>query len=178
MCVSAQKGNPPPPPPDVAPDYTPETWKEYSYPQDNLRFRFPDEPQITESAKDGRTYVRQSFMTFTLSVSEAGIDVGHDKEQQQRYLILISMTLEKNFESSGAKLLKSEDITLDGDPAKLFVFESKDGILSRAKVFVVKDKVYSAEVDVKKGERHGVNSGNDFEKPAMAFLDSIHLISK
>lgn len=178
ICISAQKGSPPPPPPDAAPDYTPESWKEYSYPQDNLRFRFPDEPKITESAKDGRTYERHSFMTFTLSVSDAGIDVGNDKEQQRKYLILIALSLDENFKASGAKLLKSEDISVDGNPAKLFIFESKDGIISRAKVFVVKDKVYSAEADVKKGERRGLNSENDFEKPAMAFLDSIHMISK
>ena len=175
ICVSAQQGDPPP----AVPDYNPDAWKEYSYTQDNIRFRFPVEPTVTESSKDkGRTYERKSFMDFSISVSDAGVDVGKDRDKQQKYLVLISLSLDKTFESSGAKLLKSEDTTIDGNPAKFFVFESKDGILTRAKIFVLKDKVYSAEANVRKGERHGVNWENDFEKPAMAFLDSIHLISK
>lgn len=174
VCVLAQQGNPPPP----APDYSPDSWKEYSYKQDNIRFRFPAEPQVTESSEGkGREYSRKSFMEFSVTISEAGIDVGTDKSKQQKYLILISLTLNKTFESSGAKLIKSQDTTVDGQPAKLFVFETKDGFLTRAKMFVLKDKVYSAEATVKKGERHGINSENDFEKSAMAFLDSIHLIS-
>jgi hypothetical protein len=32
-------------------------------------------------------------------------------------------------------------------------------------------------VDVKKGEKHGFNYENDFEKVAMAFLDSVRLVS-
>lgn len=174
--VSAQQDGPPPPP---APDYSPDAWKEYSFAQDNIRFRFPVEPKVTESSKDhGRNYERKSFMEFSLDVSDAGIDVGKDKEKQKKYLILISLTLDKSFESSGAKLLKSEDTTVDGNPAKFFVFESKDGFLTRAKIFAIKDRVYSAETTVKKGEKHGFNWENDFEKPAMAFLDSIHVISK
>jgi len=174
-CVSAQQGDPPP----AAPDYSPDSWKEYSFAQDNIRFRFPAEPKVTESSKDhGRNYESKSFMDFSLDISDAGVDVGKDREKQQKYLILIALSLDKTFESSGAKLLKSKDTTIDGNPAKFFVFESKDGILTRAKIFVLKDKVYSAEANVKKGEQHGVNWENDFEKPAMAFLDSIHVISK
>lgn len=175
ICVAAQQGDPPPP----VPDYSPDTWKEYSFAQDNVRFRFPAEPRVTESSEDhGRMYERRSFINFSLSVSDAGIDVGKDREKQKKYLILIALTLDQTLESSGAKLIKSEDTTVDGNPAKFFVFESKDGTLTRAKMFALKDKVYSAEAIVKKGDKHGFNWENDFEKPAMAFLDSIHLISK
>jgi hypothetical protein len=56
--------------------------------------------------------------------------------------------------------------------------ESKDDTVTRAKIFILKDKVYSAQTSVKKGQHHGFNWENDFEKPAMAFLDSVRLISK
>lgn len=175
ICTSAQQGNPPP----AVPDYSPDAWKEYSYKQDNIKFRLPAEPKVTESSGEnkGHSYEHGSFINFSLSVSEAGIDVGKDGEKQQKYLILISLSLNETFKSSGEKLLKSEDTTVDGHPAKFFVFESKEGTLTRAKIFVLKDKVYSAQASVKKGERHGINWENDFEKPAMAFLDSIHVIS-
>lgn len=174
VSILAQQGDPPP----AVPDYSPDAWKEYTYKQDNIRFRFPAEPKVTESSEDkGRRYSRKSFIDFSVNVAGAGIDVGRDKEKQQKYLILIALSLNKTFESSGAKLIKSEDTAVDGHPAKFFVFETKEGILTRAKIFVLKDQVYFAETSVKKGERHGFNWENDFEKPAMAFLDSIHFIS-
>lgn len=179
ILVSAQAEPPPLPPPPPAPDYSPDLWKEYTYKEDGVRFRFPAEPKITELADGkGRRYGRRSFMNFSLEISEAGIDVGNNKESQKRYLILIAMTLEKAAEADGTKIIKNEDTTVDGVPAKLFVLEGKDGFVTRGKVFVIKDKVYSAESIVKKGERHGFNWENDFEKPAMAFLDSVRLITK
>lgn len=119
ICVSAQQGDPPP----AVPDYTPDSWKEYSFAQDSIKFRFPAEPKVTESSQNhGRRYESESFMDFSLDISDAGIDVGKDREKQQKYLILISLSLDKTFESSGAKLLKSQDTTIDGNPAKFFVF--------------------------------------------------------
>jgi hypothetical protein len=45
------------------------------------------------------------------------------------------------------------------------------------KIFVVKNKLYLAYAISKKGDRHGFNWENDFEVPAMGFLDSLHLIA-
>lgn len=177
ILVSAQEL--PPPPPPAAPDYSPDSWKEYSFKEESVRFRFPVEPKRTElTGEKGFRFERRSFMSFSLEVSDAGIDVGTNKDSQKKYLILISMTLEESAKKDGTKILKNEDTTVDGIPAKFFVMESKDGTVTRAKVFILKDKVYSAETNVRKGERHGFNWENDFEKPAMAFLDSVRLISK
>jgi hypothetical protein len=174
LSATAQKPVPPPP---AVPDYFPDAWKEYSYPNDNIRFRFPDEPKITKTASY-TSYERESFIKFHLTISPSGVNiVGTDKARQQTLLTVFSMVFESGAESSGTKIIKQEDTTIDGYPAKFLQFETKDGILTRAKIFVIKDKVYAAETDVKTGERHGVNWENDFEKPVMAFLDSLHLIS-
>jgi hypothetical protein len=87
ICVSAQQDGPPP----AAPDYSPDSWKEYSFAQDNIRFRFPAERKVSSEDK-GHRYERSSFIDFSLTVSEAGIDVGKDKGKQQKYLILIALT--------------------------------------------------------------------------------------
>ena len=172
--VSAQDG-----PPPAAPDYSPEAWKEYSFKEENVRFRFPVEPKKTElTGGKGFRFERRSFMNFSLEVSDAGIDVSTNKDSQKKYLILISMILEESASGDGTKILKNEDTTVDTIPAKFFVMESKDGTVTRAKIFILKDKVYSAQTSVKKGQHHGFNWENDFEKPAMAFLDSVRLISK
>ena len=182
VCLSASlvlAQEAPPPPPPAAPDYSPDSWKEYSFKEENVKFRFPVEPKKTEST-DGKgfRFERRSFMDFSLEVSEAGIDVGTNQDSQKKYLILISMTLEESAKEDGTKILKNEDTTVDGHPEKFFIMETKDGYLTRAKIFVLRDKIYSAESSVKKGARHGFNWENDFEKPAMAFLDSVRLISK
>jgi hypothetical protein len=174
MSVAAQK---PAAAPD-APELKPDQWKEYSYAEDNVRFRLPAEPDITKTSKDNtHKYARESAVTFDLTVSDAGIDVGKDRTVQQKYLILISMSLDQEIKSSGAKLIKREDTKVDGNPALFVQYESKDGIVTRAKIFALKDRVYMATTEVEKSEQQGANSENDLERSALAFLDSIHLIS-
>src|SRR5687767_1781441 len=77
--VFTQQGPPPPP----APDYNPKSWKEYSFAEDNVRFRFPVRPKRVEttsgSAKHPASeYIRESFMYFGLSITKfpAGWDKG------------------------------------------------------------------------------------------------------
>jgi len=174
IAAAAQEDSPPAPP-----EYEPQSWKEYSYKEDNVRFRFPAEPQVTNNqAKKERSYKRNSFMSFELTVSDAGIDVGKDSRKQRMFLTLVSMSLDEVIKNSGGKLIKREEVTVDGSPAIFIHHESTDGLVTRAVLFALKDKLYAAQVEVKKGRGHGIIWENDLEKPAMAFLDSIHLISK
>ena len=75
------------------------------------------------------------------------------------------------------KILEQKDVSVDGYPARFVKVETNNGLLMRVKFFGVGKRLYIGQAIVKKGDRHGINWENDFEIPAMAFLDSLHLIA-
>ena len=172
ICASAQQSAPSvtPTPDDL------QGWKEYSYKEDNIRFRLAEEPEVTTNkAKNERSY---RLGAYELTVSPAGIDIGRDRESQKRYLILLSMSLDQIIESSRSTLIKRENVTVDGVPALFVHYRSSGGTVIRAKMFVIGNKVYAAQVESKRNDQRKAAQENDLERSALAFLDSIHLISK
>lgn len=73
------------------------------------------------------------------------------------------------------KVIKESDVIVDGCSAKFMQVETSRGDVTRIKYFVVKNRMYYLFAAVKKGDKHGINFENGFEKPAIAFLDSIKL---
>jgi hypothetical protein len=175
--VFAQQG----PPPPLAPDYDPKGWKEYSFAKDNVRFRFPVQPKRVESttgtAKNpSSTYSRESFMFFSLIVSShpESFDAVADKKALLDRGMSGMLDGMKNLEP---KVIIQEDVSVDGHPARFLKVETNNGLVLRVKFFSWENKLYIGQVVSKKGDRHGFNWENDFEIPAMAFLDSLHLIA-
>jgi len=176
ISVSAQQGDPPPP----APEYSPKIWKEYTFADDSVRFRFPVEPvkeeTVTTAAKLPTHKFRNSkgsFLYLRLDVVSAPGDLVADPKLVLKSMeegLLASM---KDFE---VKIIKNEATTVDGNAGKFIQIETNDGRVMRYKIFVAGNKVYTAAVAVAKGKQHGFNWENDFEVPAMGFLDSIHVI--
>lgn len=77
---------------------------------------------------------------------------------------------------SKPRIIKETGVTVDGHAGKFMQLETNQGDVTRLKYFVVKNRMYNLFVTVKKGEKHGFNCENNFEKPALAFLDSITII--
>jgi hypothetical protein len=171
----------PPPPPAPAPDYSPNGWKEYTFKDDGVRFRFPVEPKRRDDTLGAdvyptHVYERNSFMRFELTVitrpsnenleerGKAGLNAARDGALN-------------NIKNLQPKIIKDEEITVDGHSGKFVQIETNDGRVYRTKCFFVANRMYIATTIVEKGKRHGFNWENDFELPAMAFLDSIHVIT-
>jgi hypothetical protein len=180
--ASAQTEPPPPPPP--APDYFPERWKEYVYENDGVKVRFPAEPKISSSVTKEpygevttRKYHHQSFVTLDLSVTELPPDVNLETLPSKELLEKMKDGGLSEVKELNPRIVKESDVTVDGYPAKFMQVETGDGKIVRCKFFVVKNRMYFMSAEVKKGERHGLNYENDFEKVAMGFLDSIKLLS-
>jgi hypothetical protein len=75
------------------------------------------------------------------------------------------------------RVVKQADVTVGGHQGRFMQVESDSGTVARIKFFFVKNRLYYGYAEVKKGERHGLNFENDFEKVAMGFLDSLGLVS-
>ncbi len=178
ISVSAQKAAPLPPPAPV-PDYFPLQWKEYSFAEDNIRFRFPVEPKRQErfvgtGKHVAHLYRHQSFMLFDVSVIffPDDYDLGSNADVLEN-AIQGGLDSVKEFEP---KILEQEDSVVDGHPSRFVLVESNHGLILRLKTFTVKNRLYTAMTVTEKGKPHGFNSENDFEVIAMAFLDSVRPI--
>ncbi|HEX8370716.1 MAG TPA: hypothetical protein VF604_19380 [Pyrinomonadaceae bacterium] len=181
--ASAQASSPDDAPP--APDYYPEKWKEFTYETDGVKFRFPANPTLmtsTETVSDQkvttRKYTRRSFIAMELWVVEYSPDSNLEefKPIKETLQNLRGVALD-SIKSSNPKVIKESEITVDGHAGKFMHVETDKGEVLRFKFFLVKNRMYYAFAAVKKGEKHGFNYENDFEKVAMGFLDSIKLTS-
>jgi hypothetical protein len=179
--AAAQADAPPPPPP--SPDYFPEKWKEYAYEAANVKFRFPAEPEVkTSETKESfgtvtsHTYSRRSFLVLSLSVNVYPEAIDLEKAMPAKDLLdkMRDGGLDE-VKRFNPRVIKEADVTIDGHPGRFMQVEGDNGTAVRIKFFVVKNRMYFGYAEVKKGQRHGVNHENDFEKVALGFLDSIRL---
>jgi hypothetical protein len=177
----AQTAAPPPPPP--APDYFPESWKEFTFENDNVKIRYPKQPTLTTSTDESagltvRDYVHASFIRLVLSVNEYHTSRNLEEVLPTKELFLkLREGMLANIARFNPQIIKEYDTSVSGYPAKFIHVEANNGDVVRTKFFVVKNRFYIVITSVKKGSQHGSNYENDFEKVAMAFLDSVRLIS-
>jgi hypothetical protein len=171
-------------PPPTAPDYSPQNWKEFTYENDNVKFRFPVNPNLTTSTEEisgskvtTRKYTRRSFMAMELWVVEYPSDFNFEefKPIKETLQNLRGVALD-SIKNSNPKVIKESEITVDGHAGKFMHVETDKGEVLRFKFFLVKNRMYYAFAAVTKGEKHGFNYENDYEKVALGFLDSIKLI--
>lgn len=176
--ASAQDAPPPP-----APDYFPESWKEFSFENDNVRIRYPKQPALTIIAKDAsgvaiRNYVHASFIRLVLSVNEYPAQMNLEEVRPAKDLFSkLRAGMLANIKQFNPRIVKEYDTDVSGYPAKFIHVEADNGEVVRTKFFVVKNRFYILMTAVKKGSKHGSNHENDFEKVAMGFLDSVRLIA-
>lgn len=170
------------PPPPIPPDYFPEQWKEYVYEKDGMKVRFPAEPEVISEKDDSGTVTthayrhHRSFIELFIAVNEfppGSVFETVPPEQLLRETRASVLTGPKNLST---KIIREADTSVGGHPAKFMHIETSDGRVSRFKFFTVKNRLYFMSVEVRKGARHGINYENDFEKVAMAFLDSVVLV--
>lgn len=180
--TSASAQSVPPPPP--APDYFPQSWKEYVYETDGVKIRFPKEPEITASSVDvsyGEVttlkYHHHSFIELELAVTEFPSTINLEDTPVEDLMETLRDGGLAEIKEFNPKIIKESDIMVDGYAAKFMQIETSNGKVVRCKFFVAKNRMYFLSAEVKKGEKHGVNYENDFEKVAMGFLDSVKLIS-
>lgn len=166
-------------PPPMSADYFPDKWREFTYQDDLFKIRFPKEPVITSipGKKDETTksYKYSSFVIFEIRVTtfpfnlEQNIPVKELLEEMKK----LGLEAVKQFNT---RIIKESEITQDGKTGKFLHVETDSGEVLRMKFFVSGQKIYYLFAASKKGDKHGINWENDFEKVAMGFLDSFKLL--
>jgi hypothetical protein len=166
-------------PPAMAPDYFPENWKEFSYPEDQFSIRFPKAPKITDLAGEDGDLTNLYKHAFFIALEVHVTDFKADLEQLGPLKEMLGKARDAalaEIKAMEPKIIRETDVTQNGRQGKFMQIETNDGAVIRFQFFVVKNRLYYMFASVKKGERHGVNWENDFEKVAMGFLNSFKFI--
>src|SRR5687768_499506 len=113
--VFAQQAPPPPPPP--AADYFPKDWKEYSFTEDNIRFRFPVQPTRADSTPStgkypSSTYSRKSFMLFSLIVMSNPESLDEVSDKKAGFDRAVSRLLDR-LKDREPKIIIQDDVSVD-----------------------------------------------------------------
>lgn len=176
---------PPPPPPPPAKDYSPQLWQEFSTPEGRFKIKLPGEPQkIVKERESGGVkqsvhtlnYGATSFIVYALSYTDypQTLEEGQtikkflDGYHEGRLAILAT---------ANYRVVNESDFLLEGHPARLLQVEVEKSKMLRMKTVVVGQRLYSLVVLTSIDPPTAMASENGYEKIAMAFLDSFHLIA-
>jgi hypothetical protein len=170
------------PAPKPVPEQDPKNWKEFTYTADNVKFRLPAEPKLTDATRPNdkvteHNYMLESFVVFTVSVLTAPGDFASVGKPADILQGIYEANLAGVKDKKPVVLADNKEVTVDGSPARFYVIETSDNVVTRIKTFIVKNRVYIGVAAVDKGQRPGVNAENNYEVPAMAFLDSVRPIA-
>jgi hypothetical protein len=176
--------NPPAPPP-AAPDYSPSTWKEYSYPVHDFKIRLPKSPVFASKTGDGKTspnathsYTHKSFLQLAVEIWEYPPVVNFETLPEKELLDKMQAGGMAAIADLQPKLINQSDMKVGTRTARFFHVETNNGEVLRGFFLIKKNRIYYLYGSVLKGRPHGLNHENNFEKPVMAFLNSFQLLNE
>ena len=164
--VTKSQGPPPP-----ARDYFPDKWDEYTSEQGRFRIRFPGKPTEEFSPVGVHFLSYAGLLNYRVSYVDEP-ELSDDPVSAKRYLQETkSATLELT-KISGERIVSERTVTVDGHPGYFSHVESATGWI-RSQEVVVGKRVYTMIVE---GRKDALAGKNDFEKVALAFINSFKLI--
>ena len=175
--VGVQAQGPPPPPPP-AKDYLPNTWEEYSFPAGKLRIRFPAKP--TESTSTQERFAIHSIQykgLITYEASYVDYQVPIDDPEKVKDLLQSLKTAALNsIQSKGVQIISEREISVDGHSGIFLHLEVGAKEVIRVEWIIAGSRLYTVSASSGKGSPQELEGKNDYEKVALGFIDSFHIM--
>jgi hypothetical protein len=175
--VGVQAQGPPPPPPP-AKDYFPNTWEEYSFPDGKLRIRFPAKP--TESTSTEERFKIHSLKYKGLIVYEASYvdyQVPIDDPQKVKDLLQALKSAALNsIRPKGVQIIAEREIAVDGHTGIFLHLEVGAKEVIRVQWIIAGSRLYTISASSRKGSPLELEGKDDYEKVALGFINSFHVM--
>ncbi len=145
LCA-AQEDKPSGAPPPVAVESNDGEWKEFLSPEGDFSVSMPGTPQSTPMEVDSSPG-KISYQAFGLKTTNAAYmiiysDVKIYSEKPEILKRALDVSLERLLsENDGTVLLSEKEITIDGLPAREWLYEYR-GLITKQRVVMVKDRLY------------------------------------
>jgi hypothetical protein len=175
--ASVQVQDPPPPPPP-AKDYFPNTWDEYSFPAGQFRIRFPKKPEETVGAQ-GKLEVHsiQYKGLIRYRVSYVDYKVPIDDPQKVKEILQGLKTAALNaIREKGVQVIAEREVVIDGHAGIFVHMEVQAKEVIRVQWVAAGSRLYTISAESRKGSPRELEGKDDFEKVAIGFISSFHVI--
>ena len=174
-CTVVQAQEPPPPP---AKDYFPNTWDEFSSASGKFRIRFPKEPRETTSTQgDMQVHYMEYKGLIHYRVSYVDYGVAIDEPQKVKAIIggLKEAAL-KPLLNKDPRVVAEREVSVDGHPGIFLHVEFQGKEVVRMQWVIAGSRLYAISASSRKGSPNEMEGKDDFEKVAMGFINSFHLV--
>ncbi len=169
--------------PQSAADYFPDRWKEFSPEDGTFKILFPGTPKestVDENFSPDRhpTYyvIYKSFLSYLALYIEYEGDIENPASAKEIFDSACNKAISIAIElKESPRIIKEVDISVEGHPGRFFQIGLRNNKFVWHKFVIVKNRIYFLQVEVLKG---AARAGNDYEKPAMHFLNSFRLLVK
>jgi hypothetical protein len=163
-------------PPAPSTEYSLQQWVDYSSVPGRYKTKFPKSPR--ESTQVQGDVGRQSTVYITehqgiLLYVTTFADLPERVPDAKVYLSNLSEGWLEANSARNLKVIKNEDISFNGNPARFLQVETPRDVV-RARWVVVKDRIYYQFVAAPK-HQNAMDSENGYEKLAMGFLNSFEI---
>jgi hypothetical protein len=154
-------------------DYFPEKWVEYSSEPGRFRIRFPGKPKDEFSV--GVHYISYGgLLQYRVSYVDEP-ELAGNPDSAKRYLREMKAASDAITTMSNERIVKEREVTVNGYPGYFTHVETAKGWV-RDLQLVVGQRVYTIVVEGRKARPNDPEGKDDFEKLAMAFINSFKLI--
>ncbi len=170
----------PPPPPPPAPDYFPEKWKEFAFPDSGFKIKLPGEPKQTKNEVERNGIIvtvtnvqhgSASFISYSVNVSAFPANLEETGSRE-----MFAAVREAALKRAGSQLISEKDFTLDGHAGQFLHVEVEKRVVLRTKTVLVGGRLYQVVITTQIHDLERMGAENGYEKIAMSFLDSFSLI--
>jgi hypothetical protein len=166
----------PPPPPPPARDYFPNTWDEYSF-AGQFRIKFPQKPSESTSAQEDfqvHSFEYKGLIVYRVSYVDYGVSIDDPKKVKEMLQSVRSAAL--NSVRDKARIIAERDINVDGYPGVFLHVEIEGNEVIRMQWVYAGPRLYTISTTSRKGSPRELEGKDDFEKIAMGFIDSFHVL--
>ena len=168
--------DPPPPPPPPAKDYFPDTWDEYSYPG-QFRIRFPQKPtESTAKQEDFQVHSLEHKGLIIYRVSYVDYRGSIDDPKKVKEMLQGMKAAALNSVRDKARLITERDIVVDGYSGVFLHVEVEGKEVIRIQWVYAAPRLYTISATSRKGSPQELEGKDDFEKIAMGFISSFHVL--
>jgi hypothetical protein len=155
-------------------DFSPDKWDEYTSEQGRFKIRFPGTPK-EEPGKLGAHFVSYSgFLDYRVSYVDEP-ELSDNLESAKRYLREMKAVTNAIATLGNERIVKEEEVTIDGYPGNFTYVQSTKGWIRDLQIVVGK-RVYTIIVEGRLAQANELEGKDNFEKPAMAFINSFKLV--
>jgi len=175
--ASGQMQDPPPPPPPVK-DYFPNTWEDYSFPAGQFRIRFPKKPNETVSTLGKlEVHVVQYKGLIDYRVSYVDYKVVIDDPLKVKEMLQGLKTAALNsIREKGVQVIAEREVVIDRHPGIFVHIEVQAKEVIRVQWIAAGSRLYTISTESRKGSPRELEGKDDFEKVAMGFINSFHVL--